>query len=153
MYERRSRQSTRWRGYNYRSSAFYFVTICTVERLPLFGSIEDHMMELNGLGAIIEREWVRSAVLRSELAHDCFVVMPNHLHGIVALMNAGNTPGRPTPDGSTPCAPTRPPRSLGSFIAGYKAATTRQINEVRGLPGAPVWQRGYHDRVIRNEDE
>ncbi len=154
MYERPNRQSVRWRAHDYRASAYYFVTICTVDRASLFGSIDDHMMHLSELGTIIEHEWMRSAVLRSELAHDCFVLMPNHLHGIVALIDVGNTAGRLTPnDGRTPCAPTRPPRSLGSFIAGFKSATTRQINEVRGLPGAPLWQRGYHDHVIRNDDE
>ncbi len=55
-------------------------------------------------------------------------------------------------DGRTPCAPTRPPRSIGSFVAGFKSAATRQVNAVRGVPGAPVWQRNYYEHVIRDED-
>lgn len=47
----------------------------------------------------------------------------------------------------------RPPKSLGSFIAGYKSAVTKRINEIRGTPGNPVWQRNYYERIIRNERE
>jgi putative transposase len=45
------------------------------------------------------------------------------------------------------------PKSLGSFVAGYKASVTKQINQLRNTPGTPVWLRNYHDRVIRNERE
>ncbi len=96
MFERPNRRSIRWRGYDYRATAYYFITICTAERIPLFGSIEDQAMELNELGRIVEYEWMRSALIRREIAHDSFIVMPNHLHGIVALIDVDDTMRRRT---------------------------------------------------------
>jgi len=74
-------------------------------------------------------------------------VMPNHVHGIVVIAaGAGRATGRsPLQSG-----PSR--RSLGAFVGGFKAVVTKRINESRGLPGAPVWQRNYFEHVIRSED-
>jgi REP element-mobilizing transposase RayT len=73
-----------------------------------------------------------------------FVVMPNHLHGIVAIDQAVHPVGpKPLTRG----------RSLGSFINGFKAATTRRLNELRGTPGRAVWQRNYYEHIVRGEDE
>lgn len=157
MFERPNRQSIRWRGYDYRATGYYFITICTVERIPLFGSIEDQTVELNELGRIVEHEWMRSALIRREITHDSFIAMPNHLHGIVALIDGDEksaTTNCAMPSGGrTPCAPTRPSRSIGSFVAGFKSAATRRVNAVRGLPGAPVWQRNYYEHVVRDVDD
>ena len=80
---------------------------------------------------------------------DVYVVMPNHIHGIVLILEH--------PDvavGAHGRAPLRrSPRSLGSFIAGFKSVVTRRINQTRGTPGSPVWQRNYYEHVIRSEDE
>ncbi len=102
-------------------------------------------------GEIVRQEWWQSAVLREELGLDAFVIMPNHIHTIVSILN------RPRNEsvGAHGRAPLlgRPPRSLGSFIAGFKAATTRRINILRDTPGAAFWQRNYWERIIRDEDE
>jgi putative transposase len=77
---------------------------------------------------------------------DEFVVMPNHLHGIIFIeeLDVGATGGSPFRSG-----PRR--RSLGSFVSGFKSATTKQINALRQTPGVLVWQRNYYEHVIRNE--
>jgi putative transposase len=79
------RRSIRLRNYDYSQSGIYFVTLCTYQRQCLFGQISDGKMELNELGEIVQSEWLRSPEIRREIALDEWVVMPNHLHGIVMI--------------------------------------------------------------------
>jgi len=166
--------SRRARGWDYTGSAVYFVTICAHRRMQLFGEIQEGVMALNPLGRIVAAEWRRSQEIRDEIWLDTFVVMPDHMHGIVWMEpdvhdedEATRLDGRSLPN-SAPDAEDgfvagggfcgggelgglhRPPRSLGSFVAGFKSAATLRINRSRGTPGAPVWQRNYHDRIIRS---
>jgi putative transposase len=140
------RHSLRLAGYDYAATGGYFVTLCTHRQAHLFGAVlADGAMLLNACGAIVTKEWTRSAIVRHEIALDAFVVMPNHIHGIV-LVHAGDRPVAPTE--------SRPQqRSLGAFVAGFKSVVTRRINEMRCTPGAPVWQRNYYERIIRNDRE
>ena len=174
---RHHRRSIRLRGYDYAQPGGYFVTICTYNREPLFGHVENGEMVLNEYGEMVRDEWFRSAEIRGEieLFPDEFVVMPNHIHGIVWIVKTDEPAGygenaRPTvgahgraptvvrATGRSPLQipPARPrgpaARSLGSFVAGLKSAVTKRINEIRGTPGAPVWQRNYYEHVIRNDD-
>lgn len=145
------RNSIRLRQYDYASHGAYFVTICTALKRDLFGEIVDGQMRLNPLGQIVLEEWHRSSEIRTEIELDAFVVMPNHIHGIVWITRDSLD----APVGVHGRAPLRksvayrPPRSLGSFVAGLKSAATRRINESRGIPGVPVWQRNYFERVVR----
>ena len=130
----------------------------TTNQEQLFGQVVDGEMVLNEYGEIVQGEWFRSTKIRNEieLFLDEFIVMPNHMHGIVWIVETDDWAGR---DGSVRKmvgahgrAPLhRPPRSLGSFIAGFKSAVTRHINEMRSTPGARVWQRNYYEHIIRNE--
>jgi len=88
--------------------------------------------------------------------------MPDHFQGIIGIDSDTHQPTKYGRVGAHRCAPCpsnngqwifRPPRTLGSLIAQFKATTTRRINELRRMPGAEVWQRGYHDRIVRNEVE
>jgi REP element-mobilizing transposase RayT len=107
-------------------------------------------MSLSAYGEIVQEEWLASAKIRQEIALDVFVIMPNHVHGIVWLENAnGNPPAPPTIRRSKGLTA----RSIGAFVAGFKAAVTKRINTAHGTPGGPVWQRNYYERVIRNERE
>lgn len=110
----------------------------------MFGDVVGDSVRPSPAGRIVAAEWVRSGEIRREIAIDAFVVMPNHLHGIVAIDQSVH------PAGS---APNRRSRSLGSLINGFKAATTRRINELCGTVGASLWQRNYYEHVVRNEDE
>jgi len=74
--------------------------------------------------------------------------MPNHFHAIVFIHGRGDRPVAPT-DG----VPGLNPKSVGSLMAGYKSAVTKNINILRNAPGVPVWQRNYYERIIRNESE
>ena len=126
----------------------YFFTICTYERRLLFGSVTDGQMELNEFGHVVCDEWRKSTNIRRELELDTFIVMPNHMHGIVRLKDAslvGATGGSPSPSG-----PSK--HSLGAFIAGFKSAITQRVNNKRGTPAARIWQRNYYEHVIRDEE-
>lgn len=152
--EKRHRRSLRLRGYDYSSDGAYFVTLCTCKREPLFGEIHDGVMIENNMGNIVRHEWVRSSEIRKEIVLDAFVIMPNHMHGIVRI-SVGAT-GR-SPLHRLPCAVKNlkgpPQHSIGSFVAGFKSAVTTRINRMRKMPGEPVWQRNYYEHVIRNDDD
>lgn len=157
----RRRRSLRLEDYDYARTGAYFVTICARNWECLFGEVVQERMVLNEYGGIVHREWARSAEIRNEIELDEFVVMPNHLHGIVFIVRDGTNvkfgsvgaTGRSPlqPRNTEPCGPRS--KSLGSFIAGFKSAATRRINTWRGAPGVPVWQRNYYDHIIRNDDE
>ncbi len=102
-------------------------------------------MRLTDYGRIVSQEWEISAKIRHELTLDAFVVMPNHVHGVVIIKesNVGAT-------GESPIRRGPRPRSLGSFLSGFKSATTKRINDLRRTSGL-VWQRNYYEHVIRNE--
>jgi len=140
------RRSIRLQGYDYSRSGAYFVTVCAYNKECLFGEIVDGKMVLNEYGNIILREWMRTPVIRMEMSIDEFVIMPNHIHGIVCITNIG----------ANSRSPLREPRinmghkTLASFIAGFKSITTKQINQIRNMPGVPVWQRNYYEHVVRD---
>ncbi len=152
--EKHHRQSIRLPGYDYAQSGMYFVTACTEGRECLFGKVVQGKMIVNQIGQIVEGEWLRTPDIRPFVVLDEFIVMPNHLHGIIVFTDPGARPAR-----AHSCAPLqhgrlrRQPRSLGSFVAGFKSATTTRINDLHGTPSVPLWQRGYYEHVIRDEDE
>jgi len=184
----RDRTNPRHARFDYRASAAYFVTVCTDDRRCLFGRVRRGRMVLNEYGQIVANEWERSEEMRDEVVLDAFVVMPNHLHGIVCLVppgveevtprgydldvgpnslrseNASNDDVGTTRRSSlhereedskeTKDLPNGPSaNSLSAMVGGFKAAVTKRVNECRGMPGAPVWQPRYHDRILRNEEE
>lgn len=164
-----NRRLIRLKGYDYTQPGAYFVTIVTALREPLFGEIVDGEMRLNAAGRIVLEEWQRTPTVRPEMDIDAFVVMPNHVHGIVIIREIddipyggahgvgahGRAPQSRAHNGVGAChAPLqRNPRSLGSFIAGYKSIVTRRVNTHFGTPSAPLWQRNFFERIIRNDQE
>ena len=145
------RRSIRLPGYDYSSPGAYFLTLCTHRRELILGNVVDGAMSLSRLGEIVEKEWLRTSRIRTEVELDVSVVMPNHMHMIVLLAGSGESAATTRVTDRKPRQ--RLPRSLGALVAGFKSAATRRINEVRQSPGAPVWQRGYYERVVRTETE
>ncbi len=162
---RRNRRSIRLRGYDYSQNGAYFITICTQNRECLFGEIVGGEMRLNVAGEIVADEWIKTAAIRDEIELDEWIVMPNHFHGILVIVDSGAVPGGggdtpcgrgdpPGGGGDPPVAPTGPrPRSVGAVMAGFKSAVTKRINEWRHTPGAKLWQRNYWEHIVRNELE
>jgi REP-associated tyrosine transposase len=113
----------------------------------LFGDVVDGEIRLNQWGQAVRDEWDKSAQIRKEIELDAFVVMPNHVHGIIVITNA---PERATGRSPLQSGPTR--RSVGAFVGGFKSAVTKRLGALSGSPGTPVWQRNYFEHVIRNDE-
>ena len=145
--ERPRRKGLRYGSFDYSSPGAYFVTICTHEKSCIFGRIVGGEMFLNDLGRVAEEAWRQVPVHFPEMRSDAWVVMPNHVHGIVFIA------GRNTQEIESGSRQIQVPRALGAIVGGYKSSVTRRIRRMRPGFGTPVWQRGYYDRIVRDEDE
>ncbi len=146
----RNRRSVRLKEYGYVQAGAYFVTICTYNQDCLFGEVVGGEMRLNEYGEIARDEWIKTASVRTGVVLDVFVIMPNHVHGIIILSENVGATRRVAPNGRV--ARTMQPGSIGAIIGQFKSVATKRINVRRGTPGLPVWQRNYYERVLR-EDE
>jgi putative transposase len=155
---RRYKGTVRLPYLHYSEAGGYALTMVSHERIPLFGRIEDGQIVANEPGLIVLREWMRSPVIRPGVILDVFCLMPNHFHGIVMLTDAEQVAHDAEPIAHG-CAALprgsrdRAKRSISTMMAGFKAATTKRINEWRGIPGRPVWQPKFYEHVIRSEDD
>jgi REP element-mobilizing transposase RayT len=148
------RRTIRLSGYDYASAGGYFITICTHDRECLFGKVVDYEMRLNSYGEIAREEWYQTAFLRPYVMLDAFVVMPNHVHGIIGILDDSPVGARRALPSPAPAEFGKPPaRALSSIVGGFKSAVTKRINRLRDTPGGSVWQRNYYEHVIRNERE
>ena len=157
------RRSIRLQGYDYSRAGAYFVTICTQNRECLLGNIGDGEMRLNEAGRIVADSWIWLATQYDHVELDEWVIMPNHIHGIIVIADddrGGPVVGgthRSTHDGwgGSRTAPTgtgkRKP--IGRLVGAYKTVSTKRINVLRATPGAKLWQRNYWEHIIRNEPE
>ena len=155
------RHSIRLRGYDYAQSGNYFVTLCTHQRECLFGEIADDVVRLNPLGQAVQACWqaLPRHFLTVEL--DACVIMPNHVHMVIRIFGVPR-PGNASPvnlglsvsvGDALPLRPGATPGSLAAVVGNLKSVSSRQVNHLRGTPGAPVWQRNYYEHIIRNERE
>jgi putative transposase len=177
--EHPKRRPLRLKTYDYSKPGGYYITICSEKRLPWFGNIINGTMVLSDAGLLVEKWWHRLVSKFSPIELDAFVVMPNHVHGIIFIigenssdpvgadpcvrpapsMNVGEDPCvRPAPSmnvGADPCVrPCRP--SLGRMLQWFKTMTTNQyIAGVKQAGWHPfpgrLWQRNYYEHVIRDE--
>lgn len=155
---RRQRRSPRLRDYDYRQPGLYFVTVVTKNRQLIFGDVVDGKMRPSDAGTMAEMCWQEIPSHHFGAEINAFVVMPNHVHGLIALTGRqleGTSgpighPGRdriyPVP---TPSSDLAPGVSLSTVVGTYKAAVTRAVNRQLGTPGASLWQRSFHDRIVR----
>ena len=169
------RRSIRLRGYDYTQAGAYFVTIVTHCRELLFGNVVDGEMVLNPCGRVTATMWQRIPRHFPHVQLDEWVVMPNHIHGIIVITNLVHGRGdaflvkhsddsgsvhEDSPlalkiSGGECVAPTTglPSGSLGAIVGNFKSVTTRRINRMRKTSGTSVWQRNYYERIVRNERE
>lgn len=143
MHERPVRKPTRLRGYDYRAAGVYFVTICVQHREPRFGVIKDNKELLNDAGLMVAQIWEDNIRRYPGASLDAYVVMPDHLHGIVVL-------------GTDPAIDTT--ASLSRVIQSFKSLTTVEyIGGVKAGQFPPfdrvLWQRGFNERILRNDRE
>jgi REP element-mobilizing transposase RayT len=150
------RRSIRLNEYDYSQPGWYYITICTDNKISLFGQISNGKMILNEYGKIVEEEWLKTKKIRKNVDLDYYCIMPNHIHGIIIIeYQIQNTGGRdPVHVGATRrVAPTLQPDSLGSIIGQFKSVSTKQINKINITTGKSIWQRNYYEHIIRNETD
>jgi len=159
-------KSVRDNGWNYASPGNYFVTICTKNRTPFFGEIKNGINHLSEIGEIARIEWINSPVIRRDmnLTMDTFVIMPNHVHGIITIgYNQYNSFVDIAGDGrilmhQNPTITTAQKgykneygsqsKNLASIIRGFKSSVTMQA---RRIDPDFTWQAKYHDVIIRDD--
>ena len=146
------RRSMRLPGYDYAQGGAYFITVCTAARRCCLGEIAGTTVRLTAAGRIVAEEWVRTAELRPGVSLDEFVVMPNHVHGVLVLLPSVGATRRVAPGrgGASPLRSGASPGSLGAIVGQFKAASARRVNALRGTSGHAFW-RGFYEHVIRNQ--
>ena len=147
----RFRRSIRLRDYDYTLAGAYFVTLCTFNSVCLFGDIVDGHMRHNDLGTLVGREWQRTAQVRQSVDLDAFVVMPNHIHGILLILDDSNAPGSShSSESFPPRSSTLQSGSLGSIIGQFKSTVTRRARRQATAYCGPIWQRNYYEHIVRS---
>jgi REP element-mobilizing transposase RayT len=188
-------ESHRLKNWDYSHGGIYFLTICAFQKQCLFGEINNTEMILNENGKIIENELVKSIEIRKTWNFHAWVIMPNHIHLLVEILENENNntqinqnvdthssayPNKNNQNVDTHCCvyPNksnqnvdthssayphknnqnidtknnlhRKPKSISSFVAGFKSTTTKKINILNNTPEKPIWQNNYYDHIVRN---
>ena len=165
--DQHNRHSIRLYGYDYTVPGYYYVTICTKNRISHLGTVIDDVVILSTWGRIAYENWRKIPEHFSSVGLDYFVIMPNHIHGVIILRDADATKRQPNPPekntpinvqnvGAQHAAPLIPkiaPGSIGAIVRSYKSSVTREVNRLRNTPGMRFWQRNYYEHIIRNENE
>ena len=156
------RRSIRLRAFDYTQQGAYFVTVCTQNRACIFGEVVNGEMRMNDFGRAAQAVWEEIPTHFPQVETDAYVVMPNHVHGIIVIAHANvgathDNVGLTRVVGATHASPLRADgpakRSLGAIVGSYKSAVSKRVNRTRRTPGAPVWQRNYYDHIIRSDDD
>ena len=145
-------RSIRLKGFDYSTPSVYFVTICTHERRCVLGRVDRNLIEQTSIGRIAHESWIAIPSHFPQVNIYAFVVMPNHLHGIIEIASlAGAQRAAPLPE-KIALKPHVGPGSLGAVVRSFKAAVTKRANRELGWRGE-VWQRNYFERVLRDGKE
>ena len=158
------RKSMRLKDYDYSQNGYYFVTICVRNKTEYFGEIINGKMILNEIGEIAQKQWLWLAEQYDYVKLDEWIIMLNHLHGILIIENSTTGVGRVGADrvaGAGRDLPLRPQRqceqqtrkikSSSELIGAFKTTSSKLIHQ-NGLSEFQ-WQQNYYDRIIRNEKE
>ena len=160
------RKRLRLRGCDYAFPGVFFVTICSAGKRSIFGSIREGKMAVSVAGAMVRAEWIALPKRFARLVLDEFVIMPNHLHGVLGFVGfAGGA--RPTgrlraaaelssTEGATPAGGASPSPTftftLPGVIGAFKSISTIKVNRLLGRSG-PLWQRSYYEHIVRTGDD
>ncbi len=163
------RRSFRLRDYDYGQPGFYYITICTKDRKAMLGNVVNGEMYLNNAGSVAQSVWLSLPQRFSHVKLDQYIVMPNHLHGIIELVESETNRIIPTQPIATPfnhpafasaqfIAPTTTKvdsmdrtAPLGEIVRAFKAATIRLIRTM--IRPDFAWQADYYDHIVRNDKD
>lgn len=141
------RKRTRLKDFDYSFQNFYFITICTLNKQRMFGTVKGENVIINKKGKIVKECWREITEHFTNVELDEFIVMPNHFHAIVII--SGRVGLRsPQPEIKTKYF------SLSQIVAYFKHQSTKRISELSNKDEKnKIWQRSFYDRIIRNEKE
>ncbi len=160
--------------HDYTKPGYYFITIRTQNSEYIFGKIIDNALKPNIYGEIIVEDWYWLEKQYSYILLGMWILMPNHLHGIIQIKhdstktyeNDSNGRSRTATTSNTILATTENVtmdnkmlmnndkiKPLGRIIGAFKTRSTKHINKIINTPGKKIWQRSYYDRIIRNKNE
>ncbi len=143
--ERPNRKPTRLKGYDYGSVGIYFITVCTHKKQHLLGRIKNQTMYLSDIGCIVEREIANIENRYSNIKIHNFVVMPNHIHFLIEIVN---------PTERINPFPTIKQYDISNVMGKFKAGVTRTVgNAFMHSVSLPIWQRSFHDHIIRGDED
>jgi REP element-mobilizing transposase RayT len=146
--DRPERKILRLKGYDYSSPGSYFVTTCTQYREKLFGEVRDEKMFLSDAGKVVQICWQEIPEHYPGVHVDAFVVMPDHVHGIIAI-GAGAIHESPRTEDSD--AQVRRRMLIPLIIGRFKQNSAKLINKMRRVSGVAVWERSYYESIIRDQ--
>ena len=141
----KQKKQYRLSAYDYSQEGGYFVTICTKDKQIYFGDVVDGCMKLSRIGEIAKQFWLQIPIHFKSVVLDEFVIMPNHIHGIILITDRRNVPRHVPTTGIRPLAKD----SLSSIINHYKGNVRRWCNKNGFEPFS--WQPRFYDHVIRDE--
>ena len=137
------RKTTKLKDYDYSQNGYYFITICTINRINYFGEVRRGgvlllpNMALTEMGKIVSDQWHEIQSRYENIILDEFIVMPNHIHGIIAIADRREEQS-PSP-------------TINDIVCAFKSITTKICNKSGNSQGRIIWQRSFHDNIIRNE--
>jgi putative transposase len=152
--QKRKRRSIRLQDYDYSQTGAYYITMCTRNRECLFGNVIDGQIQLNEIGQIVQTVWDGLPQFYEGVELDAFVVMPNHVHGVIVIhAGVGAIHESPLPLKSFVSARIAGRRGmlLPKIIGRFKMVSAKQINDLRQSAGGALWQRNYYEHVVRDE--
>ncbi|MBU3979223.1 transposase [Patescibacteria group bacterium] len=140
---RRERKLNRLQKYDYSQNGYYFITVCAKGKIEYFGKIENGKMILNEYGKIVKQQWLWLAKQYNYVNLDEFIIMPNHLHGIIVVGTGRDLSLRYE-------MPDKPKiKSLSELMGAFKTTSSKLIHR-NGLPEFQ-WQRSFYDHIIHDE--
>ncbi|MFH1846588.1 MAG: transposase [Candidatus Omnitrophota bacterium] len=156
-----NRKSIRLKNYDYSKEGAHYVTICAHDRKCIFGDVQNGEVLLNGMGNIVKFTWLGLPQHNKNVELDEYIVMPNHMHGIIKIVGAGSKPARNDNQdyntlynynraGLEP-APTW--HGLSEIVRQFKTFSAKRINQMNETPGTCLWQRNFYEHVIRDESD
>lgn len=160
MYDQKNhhRESIRLKEYDYSKPGGYFITIVTKNRVCLFGNVVDGEMLLNEAGKTVNECWRAIPEHFPQVTLDGFIVMPNHIHGIIIIDEMHNVRDHVGVQNLEPLHYDKQnkyqniiPKSIGSIVRGFKIGVTKWFRINTTIYN--VWQRNYYEHIIRNRDD
>ncbi len=137
------RKNIRLKGFDYSGDGYYFVTVCTHNKENVFGEIVDGEMKLNSFGAFAQNELNKLPYHFCYTELDKYIIMPNHIHAIIIIVGNGLDHSE-----NNKTERSRPFPTIPKILGLYKSGVSRSIHLIN--PDIKVWQKSYHDHVIRN---